>query len=306
MSGNRVLLFRPAKVASASVSGKRSAPIEACPRPLFAKRRKSIAHKHPRSEILDLTVDPPSSNIPEKQAPEDTTSLDHSTSDSVAVAEEESGSTNYLELPFTLPNGFHVTEDSTLWKKSNSFHASRPILLEWIGKDFESFRDPLEIHGALTRHLTKVSSSSSAFSLLPCIYLFCVFIHVGQECKLCYGSQGDHLDDAREEGCENERALQLLIKELKKENENLKVAFGAIYNEKKEVTVQAMAEIRKHDALQARFTRLEGKHFDISNKLARLQLIHSQEAKSSKKLPSLFLGEFKRQSKLINNLLLID
>ncbi|GAA0141084.1 hypothetical protein LIER_02309 [Lithospermum erythrorhizon] len=47
----------------------------------------------------------------------------------------------------------------------------------------------------------------------------------------------------------------------------------------KEATSQAMVEIKKHDALQARFTRLEGQHFDISQKIDCLQLVHNQTIK---------------------------
>ncbi|GAA0151361.1 hypothetical protein LIER_10096 [Lithospermum erythrorhizon] len=55
--------------------------------------------------------------------------------------------------------------------------------------------------------------------------------------------------------CENERALQLLVKELGEENEKLKEAVVAASKEKKEATAQAMAKICKPDALYAWFTR---------------------------------------------------
>ncbi|GAA0156436.1 hypothetical protein LIER_13938 [Lithospermum erythrorhizon] len=163
---------------------------------------------------------------------------------------------SYLELPFTLPGGFQITKDSTLWKKSDSFRASHPLLLERIGKVFESFCYLLEIHGALTGHLIKAINSSY------------VMAH-----------KTDLLDDAYEEGREKEKALQHRVKEMEEQNENLKVVPAAMSKEKKKATAQAMAEIRKHDVLQARFTRLEGEHFELSSRLTRLQLIQSQEAK---------------------------
>ncbi|GAA0157642.1 hypothetical protein LIER_14869 [Lithospermum erythrorhizon] len=91
--------------------------------------------------------------------------------------------------------------------------------------------------------------------------------------------RADLLDDACEEAFEKERALQLRVKDLKEENEKLEVISVAASKEKKEATDHAMAEIRKHDALQAWFTRLEGEHFDISQKLERLLLVHNQTAK---------------------------
>ncbi|GAA0150079.1 hypothetical protein LIER_09099 [Lithospermum erythrorhizon] len=77
MTGDRIPLFRRAKVVkkvskdtvvttspptiasqSSSLPGKTSAA-KTHP-PLFSKRQKSVAHKRPRSEILDLIEDPPS------------------------------------------------------------------------------------------------------------------------------------------------------------------------------------------------------------------------------------------------------
>ncbi|GAA0174556.1 hypothetical protein LIER_41738 [Lithospermum erythrorhizon] len=114
-------------------------------------------------------------------------------------------------------------------KSIDAFRASGPLLLERIGKDYKSIRDPLEVHGALSRHLIKAMNASYA---LAC--------------------RADLLDYARQE---------------------------ASTKEKKETTSQAMVEIKKHDALQARFTLLEGEHFDISQKLERLQLVHNQKTK---------------------------
>ncbi|GAA0154239.1 hypothetical protein LIER_37831 [Lithospermum erythrorhizon] len=134
---------------------KKPAPTEVCPRPLFSKGKKSIARKLPTSEILDLTVDPSSSNIPEKEAPEGTICVDPLVSDSAMNA---------------------------------SYVIARIAGL---------------------------------------------------------------LDDAGKEACENERALQLRVKDLEGENEKLEVASAAPSKETKEATAHTMVEIRKHDALQA-------------------------------------------------------
>ncbi|GAA0138379.1 hypothetical protein LIER_00135 [Lithospermum erythrorhizon] len=54
--------------------------------------------------------------------------------------------------------------------------------------------------------------------------------------------------------------------------------------EKKEAVAQTLAEIKKHDLLQARFTKLEGEHFHISNKFQHLELVHSQTTKKVSEL----------------------
>ncbi|GAA0142486.1 hypothetical protein LIER_03377 [Lithospermum erythrorhizon] len=137
--------------------------------------------------------------------------------------------------------------------KLDAFRASRPFLLERIRKDYDSIGDPLEVHGTVARHLIKALNVSYA---LAC--------------------RADLQDDARAEACEKEKALQLQIHELNEDNERLKAVTTLEVNEKKEAAAQTLAEIKKHDLLQSRFTRLEGENFDISNKL---QLVHDQSAK---------------------------
>ncbi|GAA0143587.1 hypothetical protein LIER_04239 [Lithospermum erythrorhizon] len=61
---------------------KRPAPTEVRPR-LFSKRQKSISHKLPRSEILDLTEDLPFSIPHSQEAPVDSFNYNPSTSDSL-------------------------------------------------------------------------------------------------------------------------------------------------------------------------------------------------------------------------------
>ncbi|GAA0170251.1 hypothetical protein LIER_24552 [Lithospermum erythrorhizon] len=238
MTGNRIPLFRlakivkksakeseaPAEVAqpavvvtkmSSTMSEKRHAPAGARPRLFSTKRLKSIAHKLPRSEILDLPEDPSVSTIPCQEVPKEGSSFNPST------------------YP-TLPGGFQVNEESNLWKKSDAFRASRPLLLERISKDYESMSDPLEVHGAVAHHLIKALNTSYA---LAC--------------------RADLQDDACAEACEKEKALQFQIQELKEENERLKAAATLAVKEKKEEVTQTLAKIKKHDLLQSRFTRLK-------------------------------------------------
>ncbi|GAA0174129.1 hypothetical protein LIER_27582 [Lithospermum erythrorhizon] len=131
--------------------------------------------------------------------------------------------------------------------KMDAFCTSHPLLLEWIRRNYDVIRDPLEIHGVVACHMIKALNVSHA---------------------LAY--RADLLDDAQAEACEKERALQLQVKKLKEENERLKSAATLAVKEKKEVAAQTLAEIKKHDLLQSRFTRLEDENFDISNKLQRL------------------------------------
>ncbi|GAA0176064.1 hypothetical protein LIER_29123 [Lithospermum erythrorhizon] len=218
MTGERVPLFRRAKVAKksskeaavpdvpgvppttakapATISGKRPAPTEA--RPPYSRKGKRTVRIPPHQTRFLMRVQIP---LPEPKP-----------------------GTQRINLPYTLPGGFQVTEISTLWKKSYAFRASRPLLLAQIGKDYKSIRDPLEVYGDLARLLIK-------------------------------------------------------LKELEEENAKIKVALTLAIKEKKEATSQAMVEIKKHDSLQARFTRLEDEHFDISQKLDRLQSVHNQTTK---------------------------
>ncbi|GAA0149204.1 hypothetical protein LIER_08441 [Lithospermum erythrorhizon] len=145
-----------------------------------------------RKQVFELLVDQSHSN----EAPKDCCGLNPSTSESFPEEEADSASkaksrysANFITLPYTLPGGFQVNEESNLWKKSDVFHASRPLLLERIKKDYDSIRDPLEIHGAVAHHLIKALNSSYALA-----------------CRT------DLQNDAHKEAFEKERALQLQIK----------------------------------------------------------------------------------------------
>ncbi|GAA0183565.1 hypothetical protein LIER_30952 [Lithospermum erythrorhizon] len=232
MTGDHIPLFRRTKVVKKSAK-ESEAPVEKVAQPAVAETEKS--------EILDFTEDPPFSTIPSQEAPKKCCGLNPSISESLPEEEADSApkaksdySANFLNLPYTLPAGFQVTE-SNLWKRFDSFRALRPLLLERIRKDYDSIRDPLEVHGAVALHLIKALNASYALACMT-----------------------DLQDDAREEACEKERALQLQIKELKEENKRLKAVATLAIKEKKEATSQTLAEIKKHDLFQDRFNRLEG------------------------------------------------
>ncbi|GAA0172776.1 hypothetical protein LIER_26532 [Lithospermum erythrorhizon] len=214
MSGKRIHLFNRAKVlkkssqesallsttspvsttpeARPAVLGKRPLTLDAPPRPLFSKWMKSIAHKFPNTHILDLTAEEPETapskeNVSLESLPEESSSCSIEKSNSAPKA-KTCYSTNYLDLPYTLPGGFKVTADSTLWKKSNAFYTTSPLLLEHLGKDLEELPDPMEIHGSIMKYLIKSMNASYVIS-----------------------RRADRLDDTCDEGRERERALNLKI-----------------------------------------------------------------------------------------------
>ncbi|GAA0148732.1 hypothetical protein LIER_08094 [Lithospermum erythrorhizon] len=130
--------------------------VDAPPRPLFSKQMKPIARKLPTTCILDLTEEAlATATSKEKDSheptPEKASSRSRGESDCSPKA-KIGYSANYLELPYTLPGGFKITKDSTLWKKRDAFRTTRPLFLKRLGKDFEEFRDPLEIHGSIMKH----------------------------------------------------------------------------------------------------------------------------------------------------------
>ncbi|GAA0184651.1 hypothetical protein LIER_31939 [Lithospermum erythrorhizon] len=250
--------YPPPPLPSSSASGKR--PVVETRPLLFSKRQKSISYKRPRSEILDLTEDPPASSPQEVEVPRKDSGLHPSTSEPPTETPVDSApqvttgySTNFLELPYTVLDGFKINEESTLWKKQDAFHTSRPLLLERIRRDYDAIRDPLEIHGVVARHLMKALNASSA---LPC--------------------RADRLNDARAGAYEKERALRFQVRELQEENERLKANVALATSKKRKAQDQALAKIEKHDLLHAWLTRLEGENFSLQNKLTRVQLLHNQ------------------------------
>ncbi|GAA0172030.1 hypothetical protein LIER_25938 [Lithospermum erythrorhizon] len=200
MKSNRIPLFRQAKMVkkcskeAANVPGIPSATAEALL--LYQGKgllplKRALPYSKKGTKPLDEST---------SQHPSTSDWLPDEGSDSAPQA-KVGYSANYLGLPYTLRG-------------------------EQIEKDYKSIRDPLEVHGALSRHLIKAMNAS--------FELACT---------------ADLLDDARQETCEKERALQLQVKELKEENDKLKVAATPAVKEKKEATSQAITEIKKHDAL---------------------------------------------------------
>ncbi|GAA0166412.1 hypothetical protein LIER_21568 [Lithospermum erythrorhizon] len=251
-------------------------------RPLF---RRVLVKKRPKFEILDLTKDFPASSHQEVELRRDDSDLYPSTlepltEEHVYLAPEVTTgySMNFLELPYTIPGGFQINEESMLWKKQDAFCASRPLLLERIRRDYDAICDPLEIHKAMTCHLIKALNASH-----------------GLACR------ADQLNDPHAEACQKERALQFQVKELQEENKRLKTDVALATSEKRKTQDQSLAEIEKHDLLHTRFTILEGENFDLHNKLKRVQLLQDQANKraseaeqSSKAAEEALLGRIER------------
>ncbi|GAA0161831.1 hypothetical protein LIER_18058 [Lithospermum erythrorhizon] len=134
MTGERVPLFRRAKVVK-KVSHDTVVTASHLP---VAPQPSSSSGK--RSEILDVTKDPPISISPKREVPRESFSLNPSISGS--LPEVDANSTpkvttgylaNFLELPYTVPGGFQIDEESTLWRKQDAFRASRPLLTSVAG-----------------------------------------------------------------------------------------------------------------------------------------------------------------------------
>ncbi|GAA0146018.1 hypothetical protein LIER_06067 [Lithospermum erythrorhizon] len=225
MTGDRVSLIRRAKIVKKSIK-ESEAPVEKVAQPsvvvtkkssTISEKRHALAGEHPRLFSIKRLK-----------------SIAHKGSRLCSQGEIRVFN-DFLKLPYSLPGSFQVNEESNLWKKSDAFRASCPLLLEWIRKDYDSISDPLNVHGAIACHLIKALNASYALA------------HV--------------------EACEKEKTLQLQIQEHREENERLKASSTLAFKEKKEAAAQNLAKIKKHDLLQSRFTMLEGENFDISNKL---------------------------------------
>ncbi|GAA0164231.1 hypothetical protein LIER_19919 [Lithospermum erythrorhizon] len=71
-------------------------------------------------------------------------------------------SATYLDLPYTLPDGYEMTNTSKLGKALDAFRATRPLLLEETGKPYEEYNDPLELQGVIAKHLAMNASHALA------------------------------------------------------------------------------------------------------------------------------------------------
>ncbi|GAA0163401.1 hypothetical protein LIER_43640 [Lithospermum erythrorhizon] len=74
-------------------------------------------------------------------------------------------SATYLNLPNTLPGGYKLTEKSKLGTALVAFPATRPLLLEGIGKPYEEYIDPLELQGVISKHFVR-GERASQFNVL--------------------------------------------------------------------------------------------------------------------------------------------
>ncbi|GAA0167250.1 hypothetical protein LIER_22225 [Lithospermum erythrorhizon] len=163
-------------------------------------------------------------------------------------------SANYLALPDTLPGGFVIDQSSDLQKNCEAFMAVRPLMLEKIGKSFDSFRDPLEIHGVTLRNMIKAMNASYVLA-----------------CK------ADRLDDACAEGLDREKALQWRIQELEGEYEAEKQKSLTPYNEKMEAVKRSVDMIRRHEELEATYERSEKDSHAWAADVGKLSLARDQE-----------------------------
>ncbi|GAA0160767.1 hypothetical protein LIER_17246 [Lithospermum erythrorhizon] len=258
MKGKRIPLFKrvgvvtkiapeisaPASTGGWSTAlGKRPSDPAAPPKPILMKKTKTLAHRPTRREAPFVDT-PIVSGVSSKRKESDS-----------APKVTAGYSATYLNLPYTLPSGYEVTEKSKLGMALDAFHVTHPLLLEGIRKPYEEFIDPLELQGLITTHLVKS--------------------HV-------LARRVDRLEVDLGLSLEGERASQLKVLELEKENEDLLWNQETAYKEKKIATQQALAEIAKCKDLEAQNVKLEGEKFDLTLKLSRLELSLSQEKKRAK------------------------
>ncbi|GAA0156144.1 hypothetical protein LIER_38221 [Lithospermum erythrorhizon] len=71
--------------------------------------------------------------------------------------------TEFLSLPYTLPGGQQICKGTPFKNSLQSFHAMRPLLLEGLCEGYYQSPDPLEVYGAMCRHL--IQAASAGFEL---------------------------------------------------------------------------------------------------------------------------------------------
>ncbi|GAA0152330.1 hypothetical protein LIER_10840 [Lithospermum erythrorhizon] len=107
-------------------------------------------------------------------------------------------SATYLNLPYTLLEGYEVIEKSKLGMALDAFHATHPLLLEGIGRPYEEYSDPLELQGVIAKNLVRAMNASHVLARTI-----------------------DRLDVDLGLSREGERAFHFKMQELEKENEAL-------------------------------------------------------------------------------------
>ncbi|GAA0176555.1 hypothetical protein LIER_29526 [Lithospermum erythrorhizon] len=176
MTGKRVPLFKRAKVVTKTIEsvpapsggpatalGKRL--VHAAPsKPVLAKRSKTLAHRPPRRDVLDLTQETFPSMSPYDSRIDEEPIADIPLGNASSSKGKESDSTpnvmagysaTDLNLPSTLPGGYEVTNKSKLGKALDAFRATSPLLLEEIGKPYEKYSHPLKLQGVIAKHLVR-------------------------------------------------------------------------------------------------------------------------------------------------------
>ncbi|GAA0174905.1 hypothetical protein LIER_28193 [Lithospermum erythrorhizon] len=250
----------------ATALGKIPADHVVPPKPVLAKRTKTLAHRPPMKDVLDLTDEPlclaPPSDMNLGEVPlaynpmvqaSSSKGQESDSSPKVTVGY----SATYLDLPYTFPGGYEVNNTSKLGKALDAFRVTRPLLLEEIGKPYEEYNDPLELQGVIAKHLVKDMNESHVLD-----------------------RRVDRLDVDLGLSCESEMASRFKVQESEKENEDLLRNQENAYNKKKTSTEQALAEISKCKDLEAKNVQLEGGKFDLS--LSRPELSLTKATKRAK------------------------
>ncbi|GAA0150604.1 hypothetical protein LIER_09512 [Lithospermum erythrorhizon] len=273
MAGERRPLFRKMKVKKVSVpseTGSMAVPVAAptpattstsqsrkrsspdSERPMaFGTRKKHAARCPKRIETIIIPEDPPSRSSRTHAAPVQEPSpplapsprapLKSPASVPQEASSQDLSSTEYpselLSLPYSLASGLPITEGSTLWRKTEAFQASKPLILERVKKDFDEAENPLEVQATIARHLIRTPNASYSLATRS------------QALESTFQSKLQEVSK-RNEGLKNENAgLRSENAGLKSEIEQLKARVLAMQREKREAQEQCiqMGERKRAD-----------------------------------------------------------
>ncbi|GAA0149816.1 hypothetical protein LIER_08899 [Lithospermum erythrorhizon] len=252
----------PSTVPNSTNAEKRPTPAEGRPR-LFSKKRQEHEAQRPKQvDPVNLSEELPSSSSPRNEAPaegsnpnpsfqEGSFNNDHTLPyiviedgdhspvvDLLPKGGADSSPLVNVNFPaslltwsYTLSGGLMVSADSTLWSKSEAFQAFRPLILGRVRKDFDEAHDPMEVQASVTLYLIKSLACRAGL-----------------------------LEKERVESSVKEVALQLKMREVQEENENLKDTVDVAKRERREAHELCMKEVEKNELLNSCHVRLEAEH----------------------------------------------
>ncbi|GAA0173112.1 hypothetical protein LIER_26797 [Lithospermum erythrorhizon] len=172
-----------------------------------------------------------------------------------------------MSPPYSLVSGLPITEGSTLWVKAEAFQASKPLILGRLKSGYDEAENPLEVQAIVARHLIRALNASYSLATRS---------------QALENSFQDRVQEVskRDEGLKKENAslhsenvgLKTENAGLKSEIEQLKARLLTLQREK-EVQEQCIQMGERYDALNHRFTSLEGETEYVKEQQKRAQRI---------------------------------